>query len=516
MYINKIKITTILITLIVSNISNISYAKSKKNNNKNINKENIATENNENNSENQNNIKELSIDDYLREIIDNNPYYQAQKQQEENAINLAARSELLTSFNLFSSAKTGFYEQNQAAQIFRYDRYYNQNYQIGVSNSSSLGFDSKIYYSLNKINYKDFDTSRFPNPDLAKRNFQTNPVIELNIPLIRNFLGKAIKANQKLIISEQQVNKLTAQQLSQNTIIEAYKAYYNLFFSREKLKITKNALKQAQNIYDNAKKKLAMNLGENADLLQAKAMVEQKNLELQQNQNLIAEYSRQFNKIRYCEADKTIPIIGRIDFDELVKFNLPNHINNSLIATKIAKAKMENAIANNEIIIENNKANLAINSYYAFKGVEGSINSAISSSSDPRGREGAIGLNLSLSLNNDAVNKIKSASQSNSKIAKNLYHYQEFLEDRSWLDLVSNLKNLQKSLVLAKSIENAQKLKLENEKILLNQGRSTTYQILLFQQEYLMSQLNTIEIAKQINNIIIDSKLYQENDKIIK
>ena len=63
-------------------------------------------------------------------------------------------------------------------------------------------------------------------------------------------------------------------------------------------------------------------------------------------------------------------------------------------------------------------------------------------------------------------------------------------------------------MILSRKIEAAQKAKLENERKLLKQGRTTTYQILLFEQEYSKSMLTTIQTAYQLLSLIADKKLY--------
>ena len=53
------------------------------------------------------------------------------------------------------------------------------------------------------------------------------------------------------------------------------------------------------------------------------------------------------------------------------------------------------------------------------------------------------------------------------------------------------------------------KLKIENERSLLEQGRTTTYQILLFEQEYFRSQIKSLEIARQLLSLNAEAKSYK-------
>ena len=70
----------------------------------------------------------------------------------------------------------------------------------------------------------------------------------------------------------------------------------------------------------------------------------------------------------------------------------------------------------------------------------------------------------------------------------------------------------QENLRLATQIENAQKAKLENERNLLTRGRTSTYQILVFEQEYSNSELTTQQIAQKLHELIAEQKLYQQSE----
>ena len=84
-------------------------------------------------------------------------------------------------------------------------------------------------------------------------------------------------------------------------------------------------------------------------------------------------------------------------------------------------------------------------------------------------------------------------------------------QDLHWQNLVQNLHNYQENLKLALAIESAQKAKLENERKLLKQGRTSTYQILVFEQDYSNAELNAQEMAYKFHQFLADKKLYEEN-----
>ena len=64
-------------------------------------------------------------------------------------------------------------------------------------------------------------------------------------------------------------------------------------------------------------------------------------------------------------------------------------------------------------------------------------------------------------------------------------------------------------MVLLGRIENAQKTKLEVERTRLRQGRTTTYQVLLFEQDYSAAALNRVKSAANILALQTQIRLYQ-------
>ena len=450
----------------------------------------------------------LSLPEYLEQVKGQNLSYTAANKQAESAELLKKKADLVTAINLFGSAQTGFNQPSQAAQILRYNELYNQNYQIGLSQTASFGLTSKLYYSINKYTYKNFNTSNFPNPSLAASNYQTNPAIQLSLPLWQNRLGASTKASQDALLYQNESAKLNAKFTSLNSLIEAEKSYWYLVATKKIVEIQTLTLKKSQEILQYVTKRYNMNLGENADVLQAKALVEQKTLELKQAQNNTKISARNFNKQRYIDSDQVDETLEEIKSQKLESLVVTNARNGSRYDTKSAEAQMKTAIANAKIEEENSKPSLNLNGSYAFKGVEAGASLAATRSFDAKGMEGAIGVNFSMPINIGLSSTIRQGAVKSASYAKMDYHRKLFDQENDWSNLIQNLENYKENLILSRKIEAAQKAKLENERKLLKQGRTTTYQILLFEQEYSKSMLTTVQTAYQLLSLIADKKLY--------
>jgi outer membrane protein TolC len=89
--------------------------------------------------------------------------------------------------------------------------------------------------------------------------------------------------------------------------------------------------------------------------------------------------------------------------------------------------------------------------------------------------------------------------------------YQQKVQDQNnqWQTLVTGLRNAQKRLELAMIIATAQKEKLDYERVRLRQGRTTTYQVLLFEQDYTGAEYAKTNAAYQVLTLSSQIKLYQ-------
>ncbi len=456
------------------------------------------------------NSKTLSPDEYLQQVRSNNLTYIAAEQNVEAYEKLKEKAKLVTAVNFFASTQTAFAEQNQVLQIVRYTKTYTQNSQVGISQTSDFGLNTKLYYSLNHITYKNLTTTS-SNPSLASSNYQSIPTLEVSLPLWQNRFGSSTKASKDSVYFSNESQKLTAKALSINAVVAAEQSYWALVSTRKISEIQKNAYESAKQILNYVSKREKMNLGEKGDVLQAKALLETRKLSLQQAQNNEKLAARDFNKQRYIDSNEVPERLDDIDFDQLKKILVPQVKGNNRFDVKAYEANMKAAVANAKIDEESNKPSLNLYGSYLQNQIQKSNQQAIYDSFQKNGRAGTLGIKFSMPINFGLTSEIRAGDIQSASAAKINYRQKIFEQENDWQNLVQNLLIYKDNLALSQAIENAQKLKLENERRLLKQGRTTTYQILLFEQDYSNSQLTTVQNAYQLLSLIAQEKLYQGN-----
>ena len=83
-------------------------------------------------------------------------------------------------------------------------------------------------------------------------------------------------------------------------------------------------------------------------------------------------------------------------------------------------------------------------------------------------------------------------------------------QEQGWKDLSRKFEEAKKKLVLTVQIETAQLSKVRRERERLNQGRSTTYLTLLFEQDFAQSQLARIHAEADVLAVIAQMELFGE------
>lgn len=80
-----------------------------------------------------------------------------------------------------------------------------------------------------------------------------------------------------------------------------------------------------------------------------------------------------------------------------------------------------------------------------------------------------------------------------------------------WQDLASRFADAKQRLTLATQVEKTQGQKMTHERQRLNRGRTTTYQALLFEQDYALAQLARIQTQAEILDLYTRMKTFGAN-----
>src|SRR5690606_21685012 len=82
--------------------------------------------------------------------------------------------------------------------------------------------------------------------------------------------------------------------------------------------------------------------------------------------------------------------------------------------------------------------------------------------------------------------------------SERLVNRRRFELERAWKDLNQTFADARARLQIAARMEEAQKKKLDHERVRHRRGRTTTYQVIQFEQEYADAQLRRVQAQGEV------------------
>lgn len=450
----------------------------------------------------------LTIDQYLDQVKQQNMSYRS-SEQTMKASNLQKReADLFFKPQFFFNAQKGYDSKLPNPPFLVFDQVRVERYNAGISQEFSFGMEAKLSYDLQKNEYKGLTAM----PGASEPYWDVIPTLELNIPLWGNAFGRASQARQELTLQQRTFENRSAEAQAKRTLVEAEIAYWKLAAGQESVKVQKKALEAANNIYNYVLNKRSKNLGEDADVLQAKALTESYKLQLAQAEIDERAARRKYNVHLNVDAEAPVEPLSSFDYKRLLTEPVPSARPADRPDVKASEAQVALSRASSKLALEQNKPTLNLYGGYAFFGRDSRRSEAMSRAGWSDRETAYVGVRFQMPLNISAQADAREGARQ-AEVASEMNHkYLQYAQEQDWVDLVSLFKDAQTTLKLADLMEKAQKSKLDNERIRLRQGRTTTYQILLFEQDYLASEIARIRAANQIINLKSQIQLYSSNE----
>lgn len=376
-----------------------------------------------------------------------------------------------------------------------------QTYQAGISETTPYGVQGKLYYNYQKQSLHGIS----PLLDTPNSAITSSPMVELTVPLARNWAGRETRATAQLIDSQARLTHFSEQFKIKQLLAQAESAYWRLAIARAIVGIQQDSLHRAATIEQWIAHRVNLNLAEGADRLQASAAVQAKQLDVQAALSDACLAARAFNTLRgSCQGNVDEQLCS---YHGAVNINLPKHVG-PRDDVNAAKQEEQIAIANARLGIEKNKPSLDLYASYALNGNEPTSNAAVSESFSLAYPSTAVGLRLSVPLDVGCVAKIRSGYRNEIAGAKDQFAQKVYEDKRQWQDLNTKLCQAHQRLELALQLEAIQLKKLQVEKERLALGKTTTYQVLMFEQDYANAQLTSLVIQDQMYSLIAQLKTY--------
>lgn len=174
-----------------------------------------------------------------------------------------------------------------------------------------------------------------------------------------------------------------------------------------------------------------------------------------------------------------------------------------------AAESMKAAIAQAEVSKDNTLPSLDLFSNLSLNGRDEAFNKASNESFKKDNAFVIIGAKLAVPLDFSITKSIRAGYRKEIEAALLNYKKKRFDQESTWNELSQKFIDAKKRLLISIELEELQFKKLEAEKKRHKEGRSTTFQVFSFEQEYIQSQLLRIKTQGLVLGILTQMKLFK-------
>ncbi|MBM4252538.1 MAG: TolC family protein [Deltaproteobacteria bacterium] len=450
-------------------------------------------------------VVNYSVEAYTDAVLKTQPGLAAQQNQLEAAQSDERQVGLLTAPQLQTKVTAVNDRRPPLSLAPGYSSLTGNMIQASVAQQFSTGTMAKLTFDLQSVHFNDFRLSpQTPGVDQEIHTFA--PSFELSQPLWRGALGRSIQNQKELMGAQKDTQSSSLRIKTKEVKLGAELAYYRLAFARDRVMISETTLSTAEKILAFVKSKQSQNLYEKGDLLQAQALVESRRLELQEALSEVRSAALAFNVGRGVMSDQVSEGISSLRMMEVAKDSPKVGVDKQ---PELAMIRNQIDVASSAMAVAEEQSLPSLNAFasYGLQSRFDDLAKTMRNTIDPYNPMLTVGIALDMPLDRDLVKAATEAARHRRVAAQNLLEDATRNLSRAVTDLNIKRSEAIKVYAMAKSLELVQDEKLKNEQRQYRNGRSTTYQLLMFSQDLAMAELGRVKAAYAV--YVIDAQLRQ-------
>lgn len=447
----------------------------------------------------------LGILPYLGQVREKHDTYRASKDQWEASTLRADEARLLVEPNFFGSAQ--HLDDHKPGTLFNYDSAVTNSYQLGVSENTAFGLSGQLYYSVTDQTYNNLSVG---GPAQSPHTIQASPILQLTLPLWRNWLGAETSQLVNQGEAQTAANRANDNFQMRNILVQAALAYWNLDLVRETVRVTQDSVKRNDQLFRWHRQRAQDGLSDRSDVLQADAALKTAQINLKNANDQEVAAGRTFNLARGVDAfqvpERLMPMT-----EDLIQ-NLKPPIRKPLRDDVLA--------ALHQVEVTKAAAELSRQKYLPTLEVYGQTGTNNANPTDTTGAyqnsfnyslpTNLIGIRFNAPLDFGLVSDTRKGWEKE-KLASDQNYRRKLLEqDFDWHNLEDKFQEAQDRFHLYTDLEKKQKEKFDYERSRRTTGRTTTQQVLLFENDFESAQYSRIQALSDFFNIYSQMKLYEE------
>ena len=376
----------------------------------------------------------------------------------------------------------------------------------GISQLTPFGMAAKLSLTTNHVVIEGASPQFLPLSDY----YETRPQLEVTQSLWKNGFGRETRAQLDVVEGQALMGKHTENLKGKFLMAEAEVAYWRLALAREALAAQRESYQRAVKMRDWSAGRVKLSLADKADLLQSDAAVKGRELEMQVATDEEGAASRQFNSMRGNISDNVSENLARLTADAIEKMADPVRTE-PREDVRVARQAETIAKAAATLAQEKYAPQIDLFATYAGNGRDAGAGNSGEDGLSFKHPTRQYGVKFNVPLGVPAVLDHRRGAAMEARASELVRERKEFDELREWDGLVDALGDARKRLDLGTNMEAIQKEKYDHEKGRQSKGRSTLFQVLMFEQDYAGAQLSRIRMKADYMRIIAQMKTFGGN-----
>ncbi|MEO5667509.1 MAG: TolC family protein [Bdellovibrionota bacterium] len=447
------------------------------------------------------------LDAYLKQVSSNNALIQSSRLQKEAAA-LKKHQGDLQELSPFLQVEGGYVNDGTETAIPAQQgkRTITKFYSLGVSQKFSTGTTVSVGWSQNNT---DIDGLAFPFTPAWDSRY----TLGVSQSLWKDGFGRGVGLRHEREDAQERVSVLTAELQERQALIDAESAYWDLAVQVLDRDEKANALARAEKIHAWTKRRLDSGIGDRADRLQIESLIASRRL-AQINSADSYENARK----RFADALGTASAeVGTLNADILMNSRPlspgegkdPNRLD-MWIQSYAAKISETAARETQEML----RPDLALTGAFGANARDPGIGTSTSDAFASDTSFYKVGLKLSMSLDFGLKHNLRAAADAEAKAARMKSNKLSRDTASSWDEIVRRHKELGNSIDAMEVLVKAQQAQLDREQERLSTGRSTTFQVITFEQSVADTKFSLLQLRAAQRKLEAASRLYMTQNAV--
>jgi outer membrane protein TolC len=445
----------------------------------------------------------MTLDQYLEQVRQGNQAYVAATMRNEGATLRQDEYKLLTRPNLIAGAS---YNRNQAQPIspFAAGDTKTTTYSLGVQQTTDFGLTGQLGYTITQIDTNLVPPAGIPIP--ADYTIAT-PQLTLTQSLFRNWLGGEVQANKEVLQANALATKYDQSFAQTQILAQAETAYWRLALAREGVQASKEVLELTERSQRWSANRQRLALTDRADLLQSNAALLARQLDLQVSIDEERAAARAFNTVRGVSSDVVAENLNSFDPGLMSTLQIPKRVE-FRDDVKAAEARKRLAQANAKLGRARNTPIVNLTGTLGLNGLDAETSPAVRESFKDDFPNYAIGVQANIPLDFGTVSDNREGYK-REEVAENVaYQRRVFEQERLWNDLTNQFQEANRRYKIAAEMEKAQREKVTYERGRHGRGRTTLYNVILFETDFAAAQYARIRAQADVLNTFAQLKTF--------